>query len=222
MTKLIVLTDLHMVPTGCTIIGLDPYIRLQSAISHINRFHADADGVVVMGDITNDGDSVSYARVKQLLAKLRPPCHAMIGNHDDRAEFRAAFPLAPVDPHGFVQSVVELADVRLILLDTVMPGQVGGRLCDDRLAWLETQLSDGQGRAALIFMHHPLHDVGFAGMDAQRLPNNACLTMRRSTGSSPATRRSVTFFRDISTGRSVASSTAYRLRYSRALFTNSR
>ncbi len=44
MTKLILLTDLHMVPEGHRIIGLDPYQRLEAGIDHINRHHADADG----------------------------------------------------------------------------------------------------------------------------------------------------------------------------------
>ena len=50
MTKLIIFTDLHMVPVGQSIIGLDPFKRLAAGIDHVNRYHADADRVIVMGE----------------------------------------------------------------------------------------------------------------------------------------------------------------------------
>ena len=51
MTKLIIFTDLHMVPEGTTIIGLDHYQRLAAGIEHVNRYHADADRVIFTGDL---------------------------------------------------------------------------------------------------------------------------------------------------------------------------
>ncbi len=56
MTKLIIFTDLHMVPEGTTIIGLDPFQRLAAGIAHVNRYHADADRVIFMGDLAHHAD----------------------------------------------------------------------------------------------------------------------------------------------------------------------
>ena len=46
------------------------------------------------------------------------PCHLMLGNHDERDAFCAAFPEAPVEPAGFVQQAFDTPAGCFILLDT--------------------------------------------------------------------------------------------------------
>ncbi|PSC06891.1 phosphodiesterase [Alsobacter soli] len=167
--KLIVLTDLHMVPEGGDIIGLDPFARLATAIDHINRHHGDAARVVVTGDLAHRGDPASYARVRTLLGRLRPPLSLTIGNHDDRQAFLEAFPGAARDSDGFVQEALKVGGYTLILLDTVEQGRGEGRLCEARLAWLRARLAEGG--PSIVFMHHPPHPTGFPGMDAIALQN---------------------------------------------------
>jgi Icc protein len=169
--KIIVLTDPHMVPEATTIIGIDPYARLLAGVRHVNAHHADAACAIVAGDLTHGGDRVSYGRLREVLAQLTPPCRLMIGNHDDRATFQAAFPEAPRDAYGFVQQRLDAGNVRLLLLDTVRPGRSSGVLCARRMAWLDAELGAAAGRDVLVFMHHPPHPTGFAGMDGVRLAN---------------------------------------------------
>ncbi|RVI91985.1 phosphodiesterase [Sinorhizobium meliloti] len=177
MTKLIIFSDLHMVAEGETIIGLDPYRRLANGIAHVNRYHADADRVIFAGDLTHRADRASYERLKALLGELTPPAALMIGNHDRRDVFLDVFAEATTDANGFVQQVLDFADCRAILLDTLFappydyPVSHAGHLCDRRLAWLDRQLEEAGGRPALIFMHHPPHISGFAGIDMIRLVN---------------------------------------------------
>ncbi|WP_460449019.1 2', 3'cyclic nucleotide phosphodiesterase SpdA [Alsobacter sp. SYSU BS001988] len=171
MSKLIVLTDLHMTPEGVSIIGLDPLRRLEAAVAHINRRHPDAERVIVAGDLTHRGDAASYARVRGALARLAVPVSLMIGNHDDRAAFQAAFPEAARDADGFVQEALTIGGYRLLLLDTVMDRGPAGALCARRMAWLGRELDAAGGAPAAIFMHHPPHATGFAGMDAIALQN---------------------------------------------------
>ncbi len=175
MLKLIVLTDLHMVPRGTRIIGLDPYRRLASGIRHIATHHADADAVIVLGDLAHRGDVASYRRLVPLLRRLPQPVHLMLGNHDDRSSFRRVFPAVPLDPSGYAQQVIDLAGYRLVLLDTLdapadgRPGSAAGRLCAMRRAWLDAALASAGRRRVLLFMHHPPGPTGFSGMDAVRL-----------------------------------------------------
>lgn len=177
MTKLIVFTDLHMVPEGTTIIGLDPYQRLKAGIDHVNRFHADADAVVVTGDLTHRADRESYERLKRLLGELLPPLAITIGNHDRRDTFLDVFRQAATDENGFVQSTIDFDDCRVIILDSLFappyeyPLSHAGHLCGQRLAWLDRQLATADGRPCLLFLHHPPHDTGFSGMDAIKLLN---------------------------------------------------
>lgn len=177
MSKILVMTDLHITPEGETIIGLDPGQRLAAGLTHAARMHPDADRLVLMGDLTHHGAAAEYARLKSLLCDLPWPVTLMIGNHDTRAGFRAAFPEAPADPEGFIQSTVALAGTTLICLDTHDPDPLvphSGRLCPARLAWLQTQL-DASDTPCLIFLHHPPFDTGFAGMDRIGLTNAADL-----------------------------------------------
>ncbi|MFB2549841.1 2', 3'cyclic nucleotide phosphodiesterase SpdA [Ensifer soli] len=180
MSKIIVFTDLHMVPEGETIIGLDPYKRLEAGIAHVNANHADADCVVVTGDLTHHGDRDSYRRLKTLIDRLAPPVALTIGNHDRRDTFLKVFADVVPDENGFVQQVVDLADARLILLDTLMappydyPDSHAGILCAARLDWLGKQLQ-ADGRPSFLFLHHPPHPTGFSGMDMIRLVNGEAL-----------------------------------------------
>ncbi|HWU00028.1 MAG TPA: phosphodiesterase [Terriglobales bacterium] len=176
MTKLIVFTDLHMLPEGGRIIGLDPFERLLNGVRHVNRYHSDATRVICTGDLTHKGDPVSYGRLREVLSELTIPYSLLLGNHDARAAFRAEFPEVPVDPAGYVQDVIETAEGRLILLDTLIEPPhdfpySSGHLCADRMTWLDQRLAEASERPCYIFMHHPPHDVGFPGMDEIKLMN---------------------------------------------------
>ena len=82
------------------------------------------------------------------------------GNHDARDALRAAFPDIARQVSGpFIQYVVDDYPVRLIALDTLQDGQVGGRICPARLQWLAEQLDKSQ-RPTVLFMHHPPFDYG--------------------------------------------------------------
>jgi 3',5'-cyclic AMP phosphodiesterase CpdA len=61
--------------------------------------------------------------------------------------------------------------VRLIALDTVVPGQPGGLMCAERLAWLDARLTEAPDRPTLIVMHHPPFRTGIGHMDAMGLAN---------------------------------------------------
>ena len=177
MTKLIIFTDLHMVPEGTTIIGLDPGKRLAAGIDHVNRYHADADQVIVTGDLAHRADRASYERLKRELDKLTPPLAITIGNHDRRETFLDVFPETVTDENGFVQRVIDFDDCRVVLLDTLFappydyPNSHAGLLCDLRMEWLDRQLETAGDRPVLLFMHHPPHATGFSGMDQIRLIN---------------------------------------------------
>jgi Icc protein len=177
MTKLIIFTDLHMVPEGQAIIGLDPFKRLAAGIEHVNRYHADADRVIVMGDLAHRADQPSYERLKGLLGQLIPPLAITIGNHDNRDTFLDVFPDVVPDEDGFVQRVIDFPDCRAIILDTLFappydyPRSHAGFLCTRRLAWLDRQLETAGDLPVLLFMHHPPHATGFTCMDLMRLIN---------------------------------------------------
>jgi len=169
MDKILTLTDLHLRAHGKQIIGLDPISRLSDALDAAFADHPDAKALILMGDLTHSGRPKEYAALRDMMENAPIPVIYMLGNHDVRTGFRHAFPDVTATPSGHVQSVTDLAHHRIITLDTHEPDAIphhSGRLCSDRLAWLDDALAGAQGRTPLVFAHHPPFDVGLPGMDA--------------------------------------------------------
>ncbi len=86
--KLIHITDIHLVPPGERLLGLDPGERLKACIRDINIHHSDADLCVITGDLANRGETAAYTLLRERLLELKIPCQLLIGNHDNRENFK--------------------------------------------------------------------------------------------------------------------------------------
>jgi Icc protein len=160
--KIIQVTDTHLLPPGRLLLGIDPAARLARAVDDIATRHADADLVVVTGDLCNDGDPEAYALLRETLAPLPCPVRLMLGNHDARPAFRKAFPDQPCDGNGFVQSFLDTGHGRLLFLDSHEAGLLGGRYCAARRAWLGEALKGAGAQPVTVFIHHPPVPDGLA------------------------------------------------------------
>lgn len=175
MSKLLVMTDLHITPSNQPIAGLDSYARCARGLQHAAYHHPDAERLVIMGDLTHGGTVEEYERLAELLVDLPWPVSLMMGNHDHRETFQKHFPDTAADPNGFVQSAIDMEDVRLITLDSLaddQPVKHAGLLCEKRMAFLKQSLSESN-KPCLVFIHHPPFDTGFSGMDQIGLLNAA-------------------------------------------------
>ena len=167
--KLIQVSDLHFIPPGGRLYGLDPRERFEAAIADINENHGDAEMCLFTGDLADTGAPGAYGQLREALTRLSIPYRLLIGNHDDRANFRQAFLDAPCDENGFVQSSARVSAGELILLDTNEPGTDAGRFCAQRQSWLRERLAEARGGPIYLFMHHPPFDVGIPSMDRIKL-----------------------------------------------------
>lgn len=176
--KFIHLTDPHQVRPGTLLYGLDPARRLRDAVASIVAEHADAAFVAITGDLAHWGEPDAYAVLREALSPLPMPVRLLIGNHDDRTAFRAAFPEVPVDAEGFVQYAFDAGDTRVVCLDTNEPGVSWGVLCERRAAWLADTLADATraGRPVHLMLHHPPFPVGILPMDRISLRDAGPLT----------------------------------------------
>lgn len=172
------LTDTHIKAEGrLAYRKVDTAANLARSVDHLMQLDPRPDIVLMTGDLTDFGRPEEYALLRRLLAPLTMPVYVIPGNHDQRGNMRTAFADHAYLPGGgeFLQYVVDDYPVRLIGLDTTVPGADGGLMCDQRLAWLDARLSEAPQRPTLLFMHHPPFVTGIAHMDRQRCAGGEAL-----------------------------------------------
>ena len=162
------ITDMHVRPKGRTAYGhVDTNTMLAAAVATIEGLPRKPDLVIATGDLTDCGLPEEYAELRRLLEPLSMPVYLVPGNHDRRETLFAEFGRDGYmrDDDGFLHYTIDGHDVRLVALDSVVPGQGHGEMCARRLAWLEARLGERRGRPTLVFMHHPPFGTGLADMD---------------------------------------------------------
>ena len=145
------LSDLHI---GADWGGDDPEARLAVAVEAVLAMPQRPDAVLVTGDLVDNGTDAEYARVRELLAPLAAPLHLAAGNHDDRAALRRAFDLPGTDGEP-LQYAADFGELRVVVLDTTIPGEDAGTLDTARLAWADAELARAPDVPTVIAMHHP-------------------------------------------------------------------
>ena len=141
---------------------------LRRAIARLNSMSPRPEVVIATGDLTERGSPHEYRRLRTLLNCLEIPYFLLPGNHDDRETMRRAFRdhpyLTTCETHaGFA---LETWPVRIIGLDSTDPRHIGGYVDDERLSWLDAELSANRHVPTILAMHHPPFRTGIAPMDA--------------------------------------------------------
>jgi 3',5'-cyclic AMP phosphodiesterase CpdA len=162
------ITDSHLRSDGVLLHDcIDTVTALANAVDHVNRLDPPPDVVLATGDLADTGLEQDYALLRRQLDRLAMPYFVIPGNHDERPAMHRAFADKGYFPatDTFLHYVVESFPLRLIGLDTVIPGEIGGGLCPARLGWLAERLAEAPERPTLIFMHHPPFATGIRFMD---------------------------------------------------------
>lgn len=162
------ITDLHVRPRGKVAYErVDTNAMLEAAVAAIESLPRKPDLVIATGDLTDCGLAAEYEVLRDILDPLSMPVYLVPGNHDRRAELFAEFGSDGYlrNDDGFLHYAIEGHEVRLIGLDSVVPGHGHGEMCAARLAWLEGKLGQERKRPTMIFMHHPPFGTGLADMD---------------------------------------------------------
>ncbi|NDF65908.1 MAG: phosphodiesterase, partial [Betaproteobacteria bacterium] len=162
-------SDTHIKPEGQLAYSVvDTHQMLSQAIDHLLQLPQQPDVVIISGDLVDAGSVVEYQRLAVLLQRLPMPVLMVPGNHDDREHMRLVFRDHPgIETTGFWQFALQFDPwpVRIIGVDTVMAGISGGRLCAERLSWLDTVLAQAPDTPTLVVMHHPPFITGIGHMD---------------------------------------------------------
>lgn len=159
---LLQISDTHL---GADWHGVDPDECLLRAVEAILEMPQRADALVISGDLTQNGTPEEYARVRELVAPLDLEPHVLPGNHDLRGALREAFGL-PGDGEEHASHAVDLGPLRLVCLDSIIPGAEAGALDEGRIEWLEATLAAEREQPTVLAMHHPPLSTAIPSFDA--------------------------------------------------------
>jgi 3',5'-cyclic AMP phosphodiesterase CpdA len=172
------LSDLHVKARGeLSYRVVDTAAMLRACVKHVLALQQRPDAVAITGDLTDGGQPEEYALLRELIAPLAMPVYLIPGNHDERHAMRAAFA-----DHAYlgqsrdvVQYAIDAHPLRIVAIDTVIPGESGGALDGVSIAWLDRTLAQAPGRPTVVLMHHPPFTTHIGHMDAYGLRNPEAL-----------------------------------------------
>jgi Icc protein len=157
-------TDTHFfgTPSG-RLMGVDTASTFREVRDLARKQEGEPDFYLLTGDLSQDETPESYARFARELAAIQSPAYFLPGNHDARDSMNDAFTAseAPIRPEESFTSGKWL----VVLLDTQVPGKIGGRLAPDQLNRLDALLSEHKDKHALVTMHHHPIPIGAVWLD---------------------------------------------------------
>ncbi|SLK10072.1 phosphodiesterase [Arthrobacter sp. P2b] len=153
------LSDPHLLGGPDPLYGVvDSEARLTQLFEEVKASGAKPEAVIFTGDLADKGHPEAYVKLRAI---VEPACEDLgaeviwaMGNHDNRANFRAGLldqpgNDAPVDNSYFINGL------RVITLDTSVPGYHHGELSDAQLEWLGRELDTPAPDGTILALHHP-------------------------------------------------------------------
>jgi 3',5'-cyclic-AMP phosphodiesterase len=138
--------------------------RLAAAVESVRAVRPQPDAVLLTGDLADHATDEGYEQLQELLAPLEAPLHVLPGNHDDRGGLHRHFGVPGGDGER-VCYAVDLGPLRLVALDTLIPGEDSGALGAEQLEWLDAELAAAPKQLTLVAMHHPPLVTGVPAWD---------------------------------------------------------
>jgi 3',5'-cyclic AMP phosphodiesterase CpdA len=153
------LSDTHLVGGPGPLYGaVDSEERLRTILDDLAASGARPHAIVFTGDLADKGEADAYAKLRAIVdpAALRLGAKVVwaMGNHDDRANFRTG--LLDEDPAtGPVDCSYDIDGLRIITLDSTVPGHHHGEFSRSQLMWLANELLTPAPHGTLLALHHP-------------------------------------------------------------------
>jgi len=152
------LSDPHLLADGVRQYGvIDTEEGLRVALTRISRLDHPPQALVFTGDLADKGEPAAYARLREIVepaaADLGAEVVWVMGNHDERAAYARG--LFDRDDDAPQDRVHDVAGLRIVSLDTSVPGYHHGDLTDDQLGWLADVLATPAPHGTLLALHHP-------------------------------------------------------------------
>ncbi|BBX76119.1 phosphodiesterase [Mycobacterium shinjukuense] len=132
--------------------------RLGDLLNQLKHSGVRPDAIVFTGDLADAGEPAAYRKLRGVVepfaAELGAELIWVMGNHDNRAALRRflldeAPSMAPLD------RVYMIDGLRIITVDTSVPGHHHGELSTLQLRWLAHELAIPAPHGTILAVHHP-------------------------------------------------------------------
>ena len=165
---LVQLSDIHLTTSGIGPHGARTRDNLLAALREVAAAGLRPDVFLLTGDLADAGEGPCYDDLAAILADAARAPGApeagvvyLPGNHDDRDEFRRRLASGdgalsgPSAPGGPVNQTHWRDGLRIIALDSTIPGEDGGALDDQTLRYLRSELATEAPDGTIVALHHP-------------------------------------------------------------------
>ncbi len=153
------ISDTHFLGGGRPLYGsVQTDAHLAQALSQLEASGARPEAIVFTGDLADLGEPDAYTRLRALVEPVAERLGATIiwvmGNHDERLQYSQQL----FDHDGTEEPqdrVYDIGGLRIISLDTTVPGYHHGEVTEAQLAWLAEVLATPAPHGTLLAVHHP-------------------------------------------------------------------
>lgn len=151
-------SDTHLLADGARQYDvIDTEAGLRLALARLSRLDPLPQALVFTGDLADLAEPRAYRRLREIVEPTAAAMGAQVvwvmGNHDERAAY--AQELYGEDDDRPQDRVHDVGGLRIVSLDTSVPGYHHGELTDDQLAWLADVLVTPAPHGTLLALHHP-------------------------------------------------------------------
>ncbi|MET1051110.1 MAG: phosphodiesterase [Mycetocola sp.] len=153
------ISDTHLLAGGNKLYGsVDSETHLRQVFTELEASGGRPEAIVFTGDLADRGEPEAYERIRRIVdpvaSRLGSRVIWVMGNHDNREAFREGL-LNEVGTQRPVDRVYDVNGLRIITLDTTVPGHHHGEVTSDQLDWLAEELSVPAPDGTILALHHP-------------------------------------------------------------------
>jgi Icc protein len=155
---LVQITDVHLTAEGPLFSWVFPRDNLVAGLATLAEAGMEPDAFLLTGDLANAGDPECYDDLAAIMRAAAGATGAQVvylpGNHDQRPSFRRHLLGQPAGA-GPINQIHWCGGLRIVSLDSVVPGRDGGVLADETLAYLRSELATPAPDGTVVALHHP-------------------------------------------------------------------
>ena len=132
----------------------NPNSNLKDVLKQLGKY--ELDFIIISGDLVHEGNLDDYKYLKEVLDTNSPkvPVLLAVGNHDRKDNFKDVFFNGKTNSKTYYSTVIK--GLRIIVLDSALPGKTGGFIGKEQLAFLKDILSSPAAKGSILVCHHPL------------------------------------------------------------------